>query len=136
MHPPALTNLDDPGPLLTPVAAAALHDRPEDMAWFATPAPSGTGVIARAHTEAHDGGHLLPGHLAAADLAGLHALVLPGLTFYSAARGWAVAGVSRLVVGLISCPKSSRASHSATASRSPTRQHKAPPNHGVTQIPA
>ena len=24
MHPPALTNLDDPGPLLTPVAAASL----------------------------------------------------------------------------------------------------------------
>ena len=47
MHPPALTNLDDPGPLLTPVAAAALHDRPEGMAWFATPAPSGTRVIAR-----------------------------------------------------------------------------------------
>ena len=118
------------------MVAAALRDRPEDMAWFATPAPSGTGVIARAHTEAHDGGLLLPGHLAAADLAVLHALVPPGLTVYSAARGWAVAVVSRLVVGLISCPKSSRASYSAKASRSPIRQHKAPPDHGVTQIPA
>ena len=27
-------------------------------------------------------------------------------------------------------------SHSATASRSPTRQHRTPPDHGVTQIPA
>ena len=77
----APTSLDDPGPLLTPVAAAALHDRPEGMAWFATPAPSGTGVIARAHTEAHDGGRLLPGHLAASDLVELQAMVPPGLTF-------------------------------------------------------
>ena len=92
MHPPALTSLDDPGPLLTPVAAAALHDRPENMAWFATPAPSGTGVIARAHTEAHDGGRLLPGHLAAGDLAGLHVLMPPGLAFHSAPEGGPLPG--------------------------------------------
>ncbi len=32
--------------------------------------------------------------------------------------------------------QSSRVSHSATASRSPTHQHRTPPDHGVTQIPA
>ena len=51
------------------------------MAWFAVPAPGGPGVIARAHTEAHDGGRLLPEHLAAADLAGLHTMMPPGLAF-------------------------------------------------------
>ncbi len=71
----------DPGPALTPAEAATLHDRPEDVAWFAIPAPGGAGVIARAHTEAHDGGELLPGYLAARDLAELHAMMPPGLTF-------------------------------------------------------
>ena len=77
-----MTGLDDFGPLLTPVQAA-LHDQPDsaNVAWFALPAPDGAGVIARAHTEAHDGGQLLPGHLAAADWAGLQALMPPGLTF-------------------------------------------------------
>lgn len=37
-------------------------------------------MIARAHTEAHDDGHLLPGHLAAADLEELHTMMPPGLT--------------------------------------------------------
>ncbi len=51
------------------------------MAWFAIPAPGGAGVIARAHTEAHDGERLLPGHLAASDLAELQAMMPPGLMF-------------------------------------------------------
>ena len=38
-------------------------------------------MIARAHTEAHDGGRLLPGHPVAADLAELHIMMPPGLTF-------------------------------------------------------
>jgi len=38
-------------------------------------------VIARAHTEAHDGGQLRPGHLAARDLAELHAMMPSSLTF-------------------------------------------------------
>jgi len=37
--------------------------------------------MARAHTESHDGGQLLLGHLAARDLAELHAMIRPGLTF-------------------------------------------------------
>ena len=41
----------------------------------------GMGVIARAHTEARDGGRLLPGHLAAGDLTALQAVMPPGLTF-------------------------------------------------------
>ncbi len=69
------------GPALTPAEAAALHDRPEGVAWFAIPAPGGAGVIARAHTEAHDGGHLLPGHLAARGLTEMHAMMPPGLAF-------------------------------------------------------
>jgi len=81
LHPPTLTCLDDPGPALTPAEAAALHDRPEGVAWFAIPAPNGAGVIARAHTEAHDGGQLLPGHLAARGLAELRAMMPPALTF-------------------------------------------------------
>jgi len=81
LHPPTLTGLDDPGPALTPSEAAALHDGPESVAWFAIPAPGGVGVIARAHTEAHDGGRLLPGHLAASDLAKLQAVMPPRLTF-------------------------------------------------------
>jgi len=63
-----MTSLDDPGTALTRAQAAALHDRPEGVAWFSIPAPSGAGVIARAHTEAHDGGQLLPGHVAACGL--------------------------------------------------------------------
>ena len=51
------------------------------MAWFAIPALGGAGVIARAHTEARDGGRLLSGHLAARDLAELQAMMPPGLTF-------------------------------------------------------
>ena len=51
------------------------------MAWFAIPALGGAGVVARAHTMAHDGGRLLPGHLAAADLAELQAVMPPGLMF-------------------------------------------------------
>jgi transposase-like protein len=47
-----------------------------------------------------------------------------------AAKTW------RRLKGEINCRRSSRASHSPTASRSPTRQHRAPPDHGVTQIPA
>ncbi len=51
------------------------------MAWFAIPAPGGAGVAARVHTEAHDGGRLLPGHLAAGSLDELHTMMPPGLTF-------------------------------------------------------
>ena len=51
-------SLDDLGPALTPAEAAALHNQPGRVAWFAIPAPGGAGVIARAHTEAHDGGWL------------------------------------------------------------------------------
>jgi hypothetical protein len=76
-----MTSLDDPGTALTRAQAAALHDRPEGVAWFSIPAPSGAGVIARAHTEAHDGGQLLPGHLAACGLTELHAMMPLGLTF-------------------------------------------------------
>jgi len=81
LHPSTLTGLDDPGPALTPAEAVAVHDRPEGVAWFAIPTPDGAGVIARAHTEAHDGGRLLPGHLTARDLAELHTVMPPGLTF-------------------------------------------------------
>ena len=56
-----MTSLDDHGPLLTPIEAAALHDHPEAVAWFVLRAPHGNGVIARAHTEAVDGGYLLLG---------------------------------------------------------------------------
>ena len=76
-----MTSVDDHGPVLTRDEAAALHDRPEGVAWFAIPAPGGAGVIARAHTEARDGGRLLPGHLAAASLAELHGMMPPGLAF-------------------------------------------------------
>ena len=78
-----MNGLDDPGPALTPAEAAALHDQPEgvSMAWFAMPAPGGAGVIARAHTEARDGGRLLPGHLAASSMDELRAMMPPGLTF-------------------------------------------------------
>jgi hypothetical protein len=81
LHPPTSTGLNNPGPALTPAEAAALHDRPEGVAWFAIPAPGGASVIARARTEAHDGGRLLPGHLAARDLTEPHAMMPPGLTF-------------------------------------------------------
>ena len=76
-------SLDDLGPTLTPAQAAALHHRPDGatVAWFAIPAPDGAGVIARAHTMAHDGGRLLSGHLAAADLAELQVVMPAGLTF-------------------------------------------------------
>ena len=76
-----MTRLDDHGPVLTPDEAAALHERPERVAWFAVPAPGGAGVIARAHTESHDGGLLLPGHLAAGSLAELRGMMPRGLTF-------------------------------------------------------
>ncbi len=78
-----MTSLDDLGPALIPAEAAALHDQPEGVAvaWFAIPAPGGAGVIARAHTETHHGGRLLPGHLAASDMAGLHAMMPVGLVF-------------------------------------------------------
>ena len=66
--------------------ATALHDRPEGVAWFAIPAQGGAGVIARAHTEAHDGGRLLPGHLATGNLEEMHTMMPPGLTF-DPARG-------------------------------------------------
>ncbi len=74
-----MTNLDDLGPVLTPAEAAALHDRVDAVAWFVLPASHGNGVIARAHTEAHDGGRLLPGHLAANGLGELRAMLPPGL---------------------------------------------------------
>ena len=81
LDPPTLTGLDNPGPALTPAEAVAIHNQPDgvSMAWFAVPAPSGAGVIARAHTEARDGGQLLPGHLAAADLVELQTMMPPGL---------------------------------------------------------
>ncbi len=41
-------------------------------------------MVARAHTEAHDGGRLLPGHLAADDIEGLGAMLPPGLEFDAA----------------------------------------------------
>ncbi len=81
LHSPTLTDLNDLGPALTPAEAAALHDRSEGVAWFAIPSPGGAGVIARAHTEAHDGGQLLPGHLAAGDLTEMHAMMPPVLAF-------------------------------------------------------
>jgi len=74
-----VTNLDDLGPVLTPAEAAALHDRVDAVAWFVLPASHGNGVIARAHTEAHDGGRLLPGHLAADGLGELRAMLPLGL---------------------------------------------------------
>ena len=76
-----MIDLDNPGPALTPAEAAALHNQPEGVtvAWFAVPAPDGAGVIARAHTEARDGGQMLPGHLAARDLDELHTMMPPGL---------------------------------------------------------
>jgi len=74
-----VTSLDDHGPVLTPSEAAAPHDRPEAVAWFVLPAPYSNGVIARAHTEAHNGGHLLPAHLAANHLDELRAMLPPGL---------------------------------------------------------
>lgn len=80
-----MISLDDLGPALTPAEAAALHDRPESVAWFAIPAPGGVGVIARAHTETHDGGRLLPGHLAADNLDKLQARMPRGLAFDPAA---------------------------------------------------
>ena len=43
-------------------------------------ASGGTGVITWAHTESYGGGQLLPGHLAAPDLAGLQAVMPLGLT--------------------------------------------------------
>lgn len=89
-----MTNLDNPRPALTPAEAAALHDRPGSVsvAWFAVPAPSGAGVIARAHTETHHGGRLLPGHLAADNLAELQAMMPPGLTFDPAAGAGSLPG--------------------------------------------
>ena len=48
----------------------------------------------------------------------------------AAAKTW------RRLKGEKGCPRLSRASHSATASRSPTRQHNTPPDHGVTHVPA
>ena len=75
-----LTGLDNLAPRLPPAQAAALDNRSEAVAWFAIPSPDGAGVIARAHTEAHDGERPLPGHLAAADLAALQAMMPPGLT--------------------------------------------------------
>ena len=75
-----MLNPDDHGPQLTPQQAAALHRRTEMVAWYVLPGPAG-GVIARAHTAAHNGGQLLPGHLAAASLADLQAIMPPGLTF-------------------------------------------------------
>lgn len=73
--------IHDPGPPLTPAEAAALHDQPEGVAWFAIPASDGAGVMARAHTETHDGGRLLPGRLAADSLEELGAIMPAGLTF-------------------------------------------------------
>ncbi len=52
LYPPTLTGLDDPGPALTPVEAAALYDRPDGVAWFAMLAPGSASVIARARTQA------------------------------------------------------------------------------------
>ncbi len=73
-----MTNLDGLGPVLTRAEAAALHDRPEGVAWFAIPAPDGAGVIARAHAEARDSGRLLLSHLAGSDLAELQAMTPQG----------------------------------------------------------
>lgn len=78
---PVLTSLNDPGPALTPVVATALHEQPKVVAWFAIKAPSGAGVIARAHTEAGDGGRLLPGQFAAGSPDKLQAMMPAGLTF-------------------------------------------------------
>lgn len=76
-----MIDLSTPSPHLTPTDAALLQHQHPTATWFAVPSPHGPGVIARAHTEAHDGGHLLPGHLAAADLDGLRAVMPAGLTF-------------------------------------------------------
>ena len=65
----------------TPAVDPTAREMVAAVAWFAIPAPFGTGVIARAHTEAHDGGRLLPGHLAAGSLVELQAMMPPGLTF-------------------------------------------------------
>ena len=45
------------------------------------PALGGAGVIVGAHAEVHDGGRLLPGHLAVSSLENLHTMMPPGLTF-------------------------------------------------------
>ena len=78
-----MASLNDLGRALTLAEAAALHNQPKGVtvAWFAIPAPDGAGVIARAHTEAHDGGRLLPGHLWATSLEELRTMMPPGLTF-------------------------------------------------------
>ena len=81
MSPSAPTGSDELGPALTPAEAAALHDLPGGVAWFAIPAPDGAGVIARPYSEAPDGGQLLPGYLAASDMAALQAMMPPNLTF-------------------------------------------------------
>ena len=49
-----MTSLADHGPVLTPIEAATLHDRPEPVPWFVLPAPRGKGVIARAHMVGED----------------------------------------------------------------------------------
>ena len=46
------------------------------------------------------------------------------------------AGLGEVEVAYEPEAAASASSHSTTASRSPTRQHKAPPDHGVTQFPA
>lgn len=74
-----MTDLGNPNSALTPEQAAAFHNQPEgvNVAWFAIPGSGGAGVIARAHTEAHDGGRRLPEHLITADFAALQTL-MPG----------------------------------------------------------
>lgn len=74
---------DNHGLALMLAETAAPHDQPEGIAVarFAIPTSDGAGVIARAHTEACDGGRLLPGHLQAVSLEELHAMMPPGLTF-------------------------------------------------------
>lgn len=74
-----MSSTDDYGPVLTPAEATALHERPEPVAWLMLPALDGNGLVARAYTEAHDGGQLLPGHLVANDLEELRAKLPPGL---------------------------------------------------------
>lgn len=76
-----LSTPDERGLRLTPAKAAARHDRRKAVAWFVMPVPSGNGVIARARTQAHDGGRLLPGLLAVGDVEGLRAMLPDRLTF-------------------------------------------------------
>ena len=64
-------------PLIASAAAMSAPERARGVCARAMPGRS----RARAHIEAHDGGRLLPEHLAASSLEELQAVMPPGLTF-------------------------------------------------------